>query len=49
MGDKVLAKGDWSTLVEKNAHLCGFERAGCVFKHCADLLERDTGKPHNKV
>ncbi len=49
MGCKVLTKGDWRTLVEKNAHLCRFKRASCMLKHCPDLRERDTRKPNNKV
>jgi hypothetical protein len=49
MGWKVLAKRDWSTLVEQNAHLRRFERAGGMLKHGADLIERDARKPDKKV
>ncbi|MBX3318337.1 MAG: hypothetical protein KF890_00510 [Nitrospira sp.] len=49
MGGKVLAKWDWSTLVEKDTHLRRFERVGGVLKHGADLRERHARKPVNKV
>lgn len=49
MGGEVFAKRDWGTLVEKNAHSSRFERAGGVFEHGTDLLERDARKPGNKV
>ncbi len=49
MGCEVFAKRDRSTLVEKNAHLSRFERAGGVLKYCTDLRERDAREPGNKV
>lgn len=49
MDRKVLAKWDWSTLVEKNTHLRRFEGAGGVLKHGADLRERHARKPVDKV
>ena len=49
MGCEVLAERNRSTLVEKNAHLRRFERAGRVLKYRAHLRERDTWKPGNKV